>query len=436
MPLVRLVLVPVLVAALGPAAVPVGGTASAQQAGSLVLIYDGAAEMGRFYDEVLPQFEREHPGVTVDVFVATGGVVGIVERVRVMVASGAQLDVVEFWAEGASALYADDILLDLRPYAEKEGDLLGRLLATRLQGYTWNGRLLGIPLNANAFPMFYNATLMTEAGLPLPPQQGSAWDWAALVEAAKRLTVDRDGDGTPDTWGLRSGSSLDRFPSWLHNAGGGLFDRPDNPTRARLTEPASLEGLRFLVSLYQEHQVTRVGSLPAFATGRLGFDFDSGPFLMSNLAEAGVSFDWGLYHRPAGPGNNGTIILGTGYIIPKSAADPDLSWELVKFLAGREETVRRMYEITKRTPAYIPVLADYARHLEEAFGPGAAPIDEIANNPANYTGISSPYRPEFQSLIQDGIAMMLDGRAAVESTAAELERQVNAILRQGEVPAD
>ena len=103
---------------------------------------------------------------------------------------------------------------------------------------------------------------------------------------------------------------------------------------------------------------------------------------------------------------------------------------------GREETVRRMYEITKRTPAYITVLADYARHLEEAFGPGAAPIDEIANNPANYTGISSPYRPEFQSLIQDGIAMMLDGRAAVESTAAELERQVNAILRQGEVPAD
>lgn len=398
-------------------------------AATLVMVHDGAREMAEFYNEMIPLFESSHPDVEIERQAVAGGIAGIVEKVRVMVASGAQLDVVEFWPEGASALFNDHILMDIGPYVAAEPGFQQRLVPLRLQSYTWQGNLLGLPLNANAFPTYYNADLLANAGLLSPPQLGQQWNWSVLVEYAKRLTVDTNSDGTPDQWGLLAGPAVLRLPIWLHNAGGSLFDRYSDPTEARLTSPETVSGLRFFTSLFTEHRVTQLGGVPAFVSGKLGFAFDSGPFYVATLAAADVPFQWGLWHRPTGPANNGTILLGTGYIIPKSTRQPDLAWEWVRFCAARPESIQRMYEITARTPAYSPALAGYAKYMRSTFGEAAGPIQDVTANSSNFPGLVLPQLSELQPLIENTMRQILRGEKALESTVTELERQVNLILQ-------
>lgn len=59
-----------------------------------------------------------------------------------------------------------------------------------------DGERYGAPLSFTPLAMFYNKALFDAAGVAVP----TTWDeWVA---AAKELTVDDDGDGTPEQYGL------------------------------------------------------------------------------------------------------------------------------------------------------------------------------------------------------------------------------------------
>lgn len=49
--------------------------------------------------------------------------------------------------------------------------------------------------------IFYRPALFEEAGVT-PPAPGEAWTWDEFVDAAQKLTQDKDGDGDVDQWGF------------------------------------------------------------------------------------------------------------------------------------------------------------------------------------------------------------------------------------------
>ena len=49
--------------------------------------------------------------------------------------------------------------------------------------------------------IFYRPALFEEAGVT-PPPPGEAWTWDEFIEAAQKLTIDKDGDGEPEQWGF------------------------------------------------------------------------------------------------------------------------------------------------------------------------------------------------------------------------------------------
>jgi ABC-type glycerol-3-phosphate transport system substrate-binding protein len=399
-------------------------TVSGGAAETLVFVHNGAVDMLDYYDEMFLAFERENPGVKIDRQVVN------IEKLRVMLASGAQVDVIEWWPEGAAPLFAANVLMNLDSYVAREPGLRQRLVQQRLESFTWNGELIGLPFNANVWAVYYNSDLLAAAGLAIPPQLGEQWNWSTLLDYCKHLTVDRNGDGVPEQWCLRANNDIERWPTWLHNAGGSLFDQTSNPTKTRLSDPRSMAGLRFFASLYQEHRATALSGVPAFNTGNVAFWLDGGPMSMSDLVRAEVPFSWGYWKRPLGPANDGSVILGIGFMIPRAAKNVELSWKLIRYLAVRPESIERMYKLSKRTPAYIPLLANYSSYLRELFGPGATPIPEIVANPANMPGLVSVHRSTIEPVIQAKINSMLRGETAVENVIAELEQQVNALLQE------
>jgi multiple sugar transport system substrate-binding protein len=87
-----------------------------------------------------------------------------------------------------------------------------------------------IPWVAGVTTMFYNTKLFEEAGITEAPTT-----WPEFLEDAKKLTVDKDGDGTIDQWGFGYPSGFAQ--EWSHTMfafgeqnGTAFFDEDGNPT--------------------------------------------------------------------------------------------------------------------------------------------------------------------------------------------------------------
>src|SRR5690606_30142895 len=121
-----------------------------------------------------------------------------------------------------------------------------------LESFTWAGEVMCIPQNISSLVVYYNRDLFSAAGLPEPADD---WTWAEFLTAAKSLTVDHDGDGVTDQFGLGVEPSLYRLAPFVWQNGGRIVDDPDYPARLGLTRRPSLLALEWFVALQTVHGV-------------------------------------------------------------------------------------------------------------------------------------------------------------------------------------
>ena len=95
-----------------------------------------------------------------------------------------------------------------------------------------DGRQLGLPRDLNVIALFYNKTMFDAAKVPYPDD---TWDWAKLSEVAKQLTLDTDGDGTTDQWGLYTETTdmENYWSSLVWQNGGDILAADGKSTAAR-----------------------------------------------------------------------------------------------------------------------------------------------------------------------------------------------------------
>src|SRR6476469_6301329 len=104
-----------------------------------------------------------------------------------------------------------DVLLDLKPFIDRDGYDLTQLADQGVADFTTAGGQFGLPRDLNTIALYYNKAKFDEAGVAYPDD---TWDWAKLVDAAKQLTKDTDGDGTMDQWGFYT-ETTDMENYWL-----------------------------------------------------------------------------------------------------------------------------------------------------------------------------------------------------------------------------
>lgn len=188
-----------------------------------------------------------------------------------------------------------------------------------------------------------------------------------------------------------------------------------------------MTGLRYYTSLFNQYKVAIYNG--SFMDSKVAFQMDQGPFFVSTLKDSKIN--WGMAKRPMGPVNDGTILMGTGYSITKDSKYPQLAWEWIKFVGTRTENIRRMYEMTNRTPAYIPALSPYAQYMRRQYGDAAAPIMEITANPSNFSGAISPKIDEITPLIQNTLRDINNGTVPLDFVfSIGLKGEACELLRQ------
>ena len=110
-------------------------------------------------------------------------------------------------------------VLDLRPFVEADLDpaTIAEWDPAQYQAlFTADGKQFGLPKYHGALALYYNKDLFDEYGVAYPD---GSWTHEEYLDAMKRLTHDRDGDGRTDLWGSMVDISWERIQMHINGWG-------------------------------------------------------------------------------------------------------------------------------------------------------------------------------------------------------------------------
>lgn len=380
----------------------------------LVLAVPAEQESEAIYRQVIAKYEMQHPHVSVELRTITGS--NYYQKLLVMLASGMPPDLMwmgmgfdEFASRGAFLDIGDRLERDINT-----SDFLPQVL----RWYRRDGRQQGAPYRIDVQFIAYNKKLFDEAGVPYPQDD---WDFDQFLSAARKLTVDKDGDGRIDQYG---------FYGMLQPSQFGAQFITDDGSRATCDTPQMIDYLQTSLDLYSRY---KVAPLPQQVNG-VGVDLHSIfrqdraammvmytwdlPFLRSQCAD----MDWDITLNPK-IRRRAQWASSAAILVSSQTRHPDEAWALGRmFLSGdfmrrmcrhgglppSRSAARQMVAENDRKPANLEALIEAA--------------DFLVADPriANYTELSRPFI--------DACDTVWMGYATPRQAMSRADRKINALI--------
>jgi multiple sugar transport system substrate-binding protein len=301
---------------------------------------------------IVDAFHEANPKITVKVDVSDWEPYW--DKLQTSIAGGAAPDV--FAMDGP--LFPDyqsrDVLLDLKPFIDRDGYDLSQLADQAVADFTTPEGQFGLPRDLNVVALYYNKKMFDAAGIPYPDE---TWDWAKLVDVAKQLTI-KDASGKTTQWGFYTESTdMENYWSELVWQNGGDIISADHKTSLVGSDEAA-GGIQFLQDLIWKDKVMPDASITdalgdAFEQGQAAME-SNGSWLVATHQAAGI--DFGIAPLPKGSAGQATSINPTGAVVYKGTKNPDAAWEFVKYLASPAAQTKLM-ELKASLPANKEVLS-------------------------------------------------------------------------------
>lgn len=97
-----------------------------------------------------------------------------------------------------------------------------------VKSYKIDGHIWGIPISSNALSVIYRPSILKELGYDTFPET-----WSEFEEYLEKATLDENGDGVPERYGIalpgsRCTEHNDNFLAWLATMDNGIFDENGN----------------------------------------------------------------------------------------------------------------------------------------------------------------------------------------------------------------
>jgi multiple sugar transport system substrate-binding protein len=207
---------------------------------------------------------------------------------------------------------------------------------TAMTPFRWDGEQMCLPQNVSSLVVYYNADLFEAAALDLPED---GWVWDDMVRAARRLTQDRDGDGTIDVYGLGVDPEIIRIAPFMWSNGGMLVDDEASPTRFAFDGPAVVALQRFLdlrtvAGVTPTDEEAEAEDLESrFLNGRLGMLMESRRVVPT--LRAIDDFDWDVAALPSFV-EQVSVLHSDAYCMPAGSDAVDAAWRFMEFALGSE----------------------------------------------------------------------------------------------------
>ena len=409
------------VALLFVAAVAGAGCASRSERGVTIRFWAMGRE-GEVVQELVHDFEREHPGVHVVVQQIPWGAAH--EKLLTAHVGGSTPDIAQLgntWVPEFAALNAIEPL-DARVGASP-GVSESRSFAGIWDTNVVDGRLYGVPWYVDTRVLFYRKDMLTRAGFDSIP--GDWEHWRAAMEGIKRVAGrDRFAIFLP----------TNEYTPWIvfgMQAGSPLLAEHD--TRGAFSGAAYKRAVAFYLDLF------RRGLAPAVQGASIANryqEFEKGTFSMyisgpwdvgefrRRLSPA-MEGRWGTAPLPGpdGPASGLSTAGGSSLVLFRRSKHQDAAWQLIEFLS-RPEVQLRFYHLTGDLPACRAAWSDTAFTNDPYSRAFAVQLTRTR---------STPKVPEWENIslrLQDKVEGMVLAHLPPDSALATLDHEVDRILEK------
>ncbi len=382
--------------------------------------------MGREGEDVrqlIPEFERQNPGVRVRVQQMPWTAAH--EKLLTAYVGESTPDVSQLGNTWVPELAALGALEPLGPWVARSAattqvdDFFAGIWATNVVDDT----LFGVPWYVDTRVLFYRTDILARAGYTRPP---ATWrDWATAMERIKALgakdqypiLLPVEEWAQPVIFGLQNGASLLR----------------DGGRYAAFSEPKFREAFDFYISLFRRGLAPTVASqqvanvFQEFASGGIAM-WITGPWNIGELRKrlpADLQDDWATTPLPGPqpPGPGASNAGGSSLVIFRRSRHKQEAWKLIEFLTASEQQ-RRFFHINGDLPARESAWRDTAL----AGDPHARAFLEQLRRVR-----PTPQVPEWEQIatrVAQAAEQVARGRRSSEEALADLDHDVNEMLEK------
>jgi multiple sugar transport system substrate-binding protein len=360
-----------LASALGLATLAASVSAQAVPGNVSFMVFGDPAELAA-YRALTDAFHDEHPEIAVElIHIPSPSDYRL--RLGADFAAGDPADVVLINYRRYAPFAAKGVLEPLAPYLRRSDVISDTdFFPVATDPFRWRGQLMCIPQNISSLVVYYNKDLFDAAGLAYPEDD---WTWQDFVDRAQALTMDLDGNGTSDQYGLGVDPSIFRLAPFIWQNGGELavLGSGLRPIRLALDSRPAREATEWFVGLQTEHGVApdarseaAENSESRFLNGRTAMFLNSRRGVPTARRIEG--FEWDVAALPSGLVAAG-ILHSDAYCMAGAAEDKDAAWTFIEYAnspAGQA--------IVARSGRTVPSLVEVASS-DVFLDPEAAPAN-------------------------------------------------------------
>jgi multiple sugar transport system substrate-binding protein len=390
--------------------------------GTVTLRFWGLGREGEVVEEMIPEFERRHPGIRVEVQQIPWTAAH--EKLLTAVVGESTPDVAQVGNTWVPELEAIEALENLDP-------LIAASSGVRPAGFfpgIWDtnvidGSVYGIPWYVDTRLLFYRTDLLAAVGWEKPPRTWAEWRQAmeALRERAGRdgsaIFLPTDEWAQPVLLGLQQGSEL------LRDGGRyGAFSEPEFRGAFEFYLGLFHDGLAPIISNAQManlYQAFTAGEFAMYITG----PWNIGEFRRRLPPE--MQDRWMTAPMPGPkPGVPGVSLAGGASLaLFRASKHPEEAWKLIEFLSEPAQQVR-FYELTGDLPARKEAWSDPALAGDKHVHAFWEQLQHVAPTP------KVPEWEQIANKLWERAEVAIRGRASATDVLAALDRDVDRMLEK------
>jgi multiple sugar transport system substrate-binding protein len=423
--------------AVGTACTPGGNTDEVAPAGEKAA---GTVEFWHFFtdreakaiEDAVGRFEDKYPDIDVKITAGQDDA-----KMLQAISSGKGPDVgLSYSTDIVGKFCASNAWRDLAPYLDRDGVDLGQLPATVRSYTSYHGKRCAMPFLADVYGLYYNKTLLAQAGYDGPPKTMSE-----LADMARKLTK-RSGDGTIQTAGFvpllnfYEHTPQHVAPAW--NAQW-LTDDERSAIGSDPNWPAMLKWHKDLVDWYGYDNLQKFtaglgdewSADNAFQRGKVALAID-GEYRIAFLRDQAPDLDFGTAPLPVpdtAPDRYGAgFVTGNIAGISANSDNPEAAWALVRYLTTDTEAMVALANAIKNVPTTKDALASDELEVDEQF----KTFVDIFANPATATTPPNSAGPKYVELTQEYVNGYLAGTATdLGGGLKDLDQKIDQALDLG-----
>lgn len=330
--------------------------------------------------------------------------------------------------------------LDNFPFYQSQGALAPQTVDPKLTAsipkamispYNVGGKLYGVPLGPQAVAVFINKKLFKERGVPIPT---TAWTYDQMIDAAKKLTFQKDGKQIYGFNGNDMQTNREYGMSFYYSAGGtGIIKKAGDNYASNLDPIFESVSKRLWDTVYTNKVApsptsTTQQSYQQFLAGQMGIMIE-GTWMISTWSQ-NKDLDWAFAPFPSLDGKPIRPVMSAhALVIPAGSKNKDAAQKLITWLTTSTQAQRMIAQKGLLPTTYAPYKSQFLQSL-----PGRnaqAVFDQLPKSVViNADVINVKNLPEVLDVLEQKMAASWTSGSQVADAIKQARTEMDNLLKQ------